>query len=115
VPTVQPISIPRGEDTTLKLSVKKQDGTAQNLTGTLKLGIRKFRHSTSAELTKTGTITSPAGGLVEFTLTSAELIGLVEHFEYLWDVQWTDGAAKRWQLVLASPLLVLPIVHRPGE
>src|SRR5215216_3847179 len=116
IPFVQPISLPRGEDLTIKLKVLRESGAAQNLTGwTVKLGLRKFRRDADDIFAKTATITDAANGLADIVVVSTDTIGLDEFFAYLFDVQGTDGATKRWQLVPSSAFKIAPIVNRPGE
>jgi hypothetical protein len=114
-PVRQRIDLPRGEDLVIKLTVVRESGAAIDISGgTIKLGVRKFRHDTDDVFAVAAT-GATVGGLADIVIASAMTLNLVENFDYVYDVQWTDGAGKRWQLVPASPLRIVPIVNRPGE
>ena len=116
VPTRQDVQWPRGEDGKLKLTFVKQDGTAQTITGhTIKFGLRKLLTDASPLITKVATITNGPGGLAEVALVAADTVGLTEFARYFYDVQYTDGAPARWQVVPTSRFQVAPIVNRSGD
>jgi hypothetical protein len=116
-PFGQPIELPRGEDLVIDLTVVKANHQPADITlGAIKLGLRKFRgdpvdiDAVAATLVGVGTL-----GTATITVPSSTTLPLIEQFDYLYDIQWTDGGSKRWQLVPVSALRILGIVNRPAD
>lgn len=116
VPFPQLLEVPRGEDVIIKLTVIGQDGLAVDISaGAIKFGLRRYRGDEAPMFVVPATVTNGPGGLADIVVPSAGTLVLSERFAYLWDIQWTDGASKRWQLVSVSRYLVSGIVVRPTE
>lgn len=124
VPTRQDIVLPRGEPLTIRLSVIVQDGTAYSLADVgvaIKLSARQFRDDEDAKFTRAATITTEALD-EEDTIGKAELVILAEDTQdlyeftpYGFDIQLTDGAGARWQIVPFSALKIAPVVNLPDD
>lgn len=113
---IQPLTVPRGADIAIKLSVLKADHTVYDLTGqTVKLGIRQYKDDANPIAVKTAALTDAPNGLAEVTIPSADTAPLAENFDFLYDVLLVDAASRRWQIVPASPFRIGVIVVRPGE
>jgi hypothetical protein len=116
VPTRQDLLVPRGEALTVRLTVYKQDHEAKDLTGCeIRLGLRQFRDDASPRLTREATLTTPLEGQAEVELLPADTFFLSEFSQYFFDVQLTDPAGDRYQIVPSSVLTVAPIVNWPTD
>jgi hypothetical protein len=116
VPTRQDLLVPRGEALTVRLTVYKQDHAVKDLTGcTLKLGLRQFRDEEAPRLTREATLTTPISGQAEVELLPADTFFLSEFAQYFFDIQLTDPAGDRFQVVPSSVLTVAPIVNWPTD
>jgi hypothetical protein len=122
-PHAQRIDIPRGEDTVIRLVVRKPDYTRVDLAGfpTIRLAVRRQLADASAMFTREavlrpGTFPDDADEwTASIALASADTLGLIEKKKYHFDVQLTDTSGNRWQGVPDSIFHILPIVSQPGE
>lgn len=122
-PFAQRIDIPRGEDSVIRLVIRKPDGTRVDLTHfpTIRLAVRRQLADASAMFTREAELRPPtvpddADEWTAFvTLESADTLGLIEKKNYHLDVQLTDDDGNRWQGVPDSVFHILPIVGQPSE
>ncbi len=122
-PHAQRIDIPRGEDSVIRLVIRKPDYTRVDLTTypTIRLAVRRQLADASAMFTREAVLRPPTfpDDADEWTasveLDSADTLGLIEKNNYHLDVQLTDDDGNRWQGVPDSVFHILPIVGNPGE
>lgn len=102
------IVIFRGNDKTVSLTVKKSDGTAFNLAScTITMLVKKDINDLDAEavITKTGTITQAANGLVEFYLVPSDTnnaTDLQDEVTYPVDFEVTSSTGKLYTVLRTS-------------
>jgi len=122
-PFTQRIDIPRGEDSVIRLVIRKSDYTRPNLATfpTIRLAVRRQLADASAMFTREAVLRPPtfpndAGEwTASVTLDSADTLGLIEKKNYHLDVQLTDSDGNRWQGVPDSVFHILPIVGQVAE
>lgn len=107
-PEQQDLAVPAGDDVIVRVKVKRQDGAAGSLAGTAVLALKKYEHDAAAAIARAGVFT--AADTIEFTFTGAELAALSFDHGYAFDVVYTDGGGKRWQVVPKSEWLALPVI-----
>lgn len=116
VPYPQEICLPRGEQLVINLTVKAQDYSLVDIgSGQIVLEVRARRGDAQPLAKAVAALVVAASGTATITVTSTDTLPLSEQFQYIYDVQWTDGNGSRWQLVPVSRLLIAGIVGRPGE
>lgn len=102
------IVIFRGNDKTVSLTIKRSDGTAFNLSlCTITMLVKKDVADLDAEavITKTGTITGAANGLVEFYLNPNDTnnaIELKDGVTYPVDFELTTSTGKLYTVLRTS-------------
>ena len=116
VPERAPLVWPRGEDGTLRLTVRKQDGTVANLGGgTIVFAVRKYPTDAAPVVSRQGTLVDAVAGRADIPLVQADTLNLKEEVRYRYDVQYIDGTGKRWQVIPESNFEIAPIIALPGE
>lgn len=105
-PTRQDLTMPQGEDVTLKLTVTGTNGSAFNITGysgSMLLKVAQSNASSPVALSLPMTVTNGAQGTATFTLAAAISKGL-SAVSYFYDVFITSGAGIRDEVVPTSLL-----------
>lgn len=116
VPFVQDVSWPRAEDGTVEITVKKEDGTAANLSGcAIILGVRRHSNDAAALISRQADIPAPASGLANVAIVKADTIDLHDETKYHFSVELTDASGKRWQLIPWSGFTIEPIASYPTD
>ena len=105
------ISMFRGDDRTVQLTVKNVAGEVYNIAGcTVTLYIKKRFADTDAEaiITKTGTLTAPANGVCEFYFQPADTatIALDNDKPYPFKVIVTLGSGNVYTVLTSSFVLL---------
>lgn len=109
-PTVQHISWPRAESGVLRLLVFKADRTVANIMGgSIAFAVRRHYHDDSPSIALTATLTDAAHGLAEVAIAIADTEDLIVD-TYRYDIQYTDAAGARWQIVPASDFDIAEII-----
>lgn len=101
VPTQQNLALPTGEDIQVQVTVKGSNGSAINITGysgTLTLKTQVGQQPIFSQ-TFPATLTTPASGVMTFTLPGTTTKTLQATFSYQFDVFTTNVSAQRDQVV----------------
>lgn len=117
-PEEQPLTWPRWDDGTIRLSVVNQDGSPVNVTGWQFVFTARERNDAglaAALLSRSGAITSASGGLVSFGINALDWSAFAELRVYRHDVVGIDPDGARHQLVPQSTLTVLPAVGQIAD
>jgi hypothetical protein len=116
LPTPYPIIWPRGEDGTLRLTTQKQDRAVYDLTGAaLTFAVRRHSNDVSPHVSRQASIIDAVAGRADVVLVQADTLGLDDQYEYSFDVQLTDAAGRRWQVVPRSTFKIDPVIAQPAE
>ncbi len=116
LPKVYPLKWPRYGDGTLRLTVKRGDLTLYNLTGSsIVLGMRSFSTDSTPLISRQATIIDAPTGRADIPLVPGDTATLVDGHKYFYDIQLTDAAGKRWQVVPQSDFEVTAVFARPAD
>lgn len=108
----QTISMYRGNDRTVSLTIIKTDGTAYNLTGcTIQMIVKQDINDLDAEaiLTFDGTITGAANGVVEFYIVPADtssITTLKDNVPYPCDFEVTTATGEKYTVLRTAFVLL---------
>lgn len=108
------ITIIRGDDQSLDLTIKNADGSAFNLTDcTVYFTVKKRFHDsdTDAIIKKDVTVhTNAAGGLTTVELTKTDTT--IDARKYLWDIQVKDSSDKIFSVVYGDFIVKHDVTNR---
>lgn len=115
-PYVQPFTLPRAEDATLKLKFVRPNRQAADITGaTITFALRKNSDDPLPLVSRQATSIVGPSGTAEVVLVPGDTIELDEKGHYVYDVQLIDVTGKRWQVVPESQIEIGPIISRPDD
>lgn len=94
MPNIADFGFYEGEDFVQPFAIKQSDGTtAQDITGwTIVLTVKSYFDQTTALITKTATLTTPASGLCEVSFSRSDTSSLTPKV-YAFDLSRTDSGS----------------------
>jgi len=104
------IQIVKGEDKTVKVNLKKSDGSPYSLSGVTAQSM-SFQNADATTLTKSATIVSSDAGSLQCVLTDAETALLKEGKRQAFYVTLDKGTDK--EIILTGLEMALSVVAKP--